>query len=126
MDSIYQSWDNHEVTIGIFLDLQKALDTVNYYILLKKKHGIYGIRGIILKWFTNCLTNRRQYTVLQNFESELECVTYSVPQGSVLGPLLLLIYVHDIQYAVTNATRKLCYRKDDRVMHLYMKVFECA
>ena len=106
MDSIYQNWDNHDVTMGIFLDLQKAFDTVNHYILLKKLE-IYGIRGIILKWFTSYLTNRRQYTVLQNYESEFECITYGVPQGSVLGPLLFLIYVNDIQYAITNAKIKL-------------------
>jgi len=60
-----------------------------------------------LKWFTSCLTNRKQYTVLQNLESEPECVTYGVPQGSVLGPLSFLIYVNDIQYAITNAKIKL-------------------
>jgi len=87
-------------------DLQKAFDTVNHDILLKKLE-IYGIRGIVLKWFTSCLNNRKQYTVLQNFESELECVTYGVPQGSVLGQLLFLIYVNDIQYAITNAKIKL-------------------
>jgi len=106
MDNIYQNWDNHELTIGIFLDLQKAFDTVNHDILLKKLE-IYGIRGIVLKWFTSYLNNRKQYTVLQNFESELECVTYGVPQGSVLGPLLFLIYVNDIQYAITDAKIKL-------------------
>ena len=60
-----------------------------------------------MKWFTSYLTNRRQYTVLQNYESEFECITYGVPQGSVLGPLLFLIYVNDIQFAITNAKIKL-------------------
>jgi len=106
MDSIYQSWDNHDVTMGIFLDLQKAFDTVNHYILLKKLE-MYGIRGIVLKWFTRYLTNRRQYTVLQNNESEFECITYGVPEVSVLSPLLILICVNDIQYGITNAEIKL-------------------
>ena len=118
MDNIYQNWDNHELTIGIFLDLQKAFDTVNHDILLKKLE-IYGIRGIVLKWFTSYLNNRKQYTVLQNFESELECVTYGVPQGSVLGPLLFLIYVNDIQYAITNAKIKLF--ADDTNLFFYSK-----
>ena len=79
-NNIYQNWDNHELTTVIFLDLQKAFGTVNHDILLKKKLEIYGIRGNVLKWFTSCLNNRKQYTVLHNFESELECVTYGVPQ----------------------------------------------
>jgi len=68
---------------------------------------MYGIRGIVLKWFTSYLTNRRQYTVLQNYESEFERITYGVPQGSVLSSLFILIYVNDIQYAITNAKIKL-------------------
>ena len=92
--------------MGIFLDLQKAFDTVNYNVLLKKLE-LYGIRGIVLKWFSSYLSNRKQYTVLQNCESTLESVTCGVPQGSVLGPLLFLIYVNDIQYVVTNAKIKL-------------------
>ena len=63
VDNIYQNWDNHELTIEIFLDLRKAFDTVNHDILLKKLE-IYGIRGIVLKWFASYLTNRKQYTVL--------------------------------------------------------------
>ena len=47
VDSIYQSWDNHDITMGIFLDLQKAFDTVNYNVLLKKLE-LYGVRGIVL------------------------------------------------------------------------------
>jgi len=92
--------------MGIFLDLQKAFDTVNYNVLLKKL-SLYGVRGIVLKWFSSYLSNRKQYTVLQNYESTLESVTCGVLQGSVLGPLLFLIYVNDIQYVVTNAKIKL-------------------
>jgi len=72
-----------------------------------------------LKWFTTYLTNRRQCTVLQNHESELECVTYGVPQVSVLEPLLFLIYVNDIQYAITNAKSKLF--ADDTNLFLQQK-----
>ena len=118
VDSIYQSWDNHEITMGIFLDLQKAFDTVNYNVLLKKLE-LYGVRGIVLKWFSSYLSNRKQYTVLQNYQSTLESVTCGVPQGSVLGPLLFLIYVNDIQYVVTNAKIKLF--ADDTNLFFYSK-----
>jgi len=118
VDSIYRSWDNHEITMGIFLDLQKAFDTVNYNVLLKKLE-LYGVRGIVLKWFSSYLSNRKQYTVLQNYQSTLEFVTCGVPQGSVLGPLLFLIYVNDIQYVVTNAKIKLL--ADDTNLFFYSK-----
>ena len=61
-DSIFQSWDNHEITMAIFLDLQKAFDMVNYTVLLKKLE-LYGVRGAVLKWFSNYLSSRKQYTV---------------------------------------------------------------
>ena len=106
LDNIYQYYDNHEITMGIYLDLHKAFDTVNHSILIEKL-AVYGIRGIVLKWFTSYLENRKQYTVLANYDSGLESVKCGVPQGSVLGPLLFLIYINDIQYAVPNATLKL-------------------
>jgi len=92
-DSIFQSWDNHEITMAIFLYLQKAFDMVNYNVLLIKLE-VRGVRGIVLKWFLSYLSNRKQYTVLQNYESTLESVTCGVPQGSILGPLLFFIILY--------------------------------
>jgi len=106
LDNIYQHCDNHEITVGIYLDLQKAFDTVNHSILLQKMAN-YGVRGTVLKWFESYLSNRKQYTVLPDYESDLHSITCGVPQGSVLGPLLFLIYVNDIQNAISNAKIKL-------------------
>ena len=84
-----------EITLAIFCDLSKAFDVIRHDILLKKL-DTYGIRGIANKWFENYLTDRKQYVDINGHESKLLSIDYGVPQGSILGPLLYLIYVNDI------------------------------
>ena len=85
-------------TIGIFLDLSKAFDTISHDILLTKLHH-YGIRGISNKWFRSYLQNRRQFTQVNDTMSSIQNINVGVPQGSILGPLLFLIYVNDIKHS---------------------------
>ena len=92
-----KSIDNGKFSCGIFLDLQKAFDTVNHKILPQKMEH-YRIRRKVLDWFRSYLSGRSQYVVVNGHSSEILPITCGVPQGSVLAPFLSLIYVIDLSY----------------------------
>ena len=94
VDNITKSLDKGDIVIGVFLDLKKAFDTVNHKILVNKLYH-YGIRGNVIKWFESYLPNRSQFVLFNGKKSYIRDVTCGVPQGFILGPLLLILYIHD-------------------------------
>ena len=97
---ITEAIENKKFTIGIFFNLSKAFDTVDHSILLDKLE-YYGIRGITLKWFKSYLSDRKQIVKFYEYRSSMKTISCGVPQGSVLGPLLCLLYVNDIHRSST-------------------------
>ena len=97
-DTLLKNLDTKDITCAIFLDLAKAFDSVNHNILLQKLEK-YGIRGIPLKFMESYLSNRYQYVKMNDKSSKLELIDIGIPQGSIMGPLLFLLYINDLPNA---------------------------
>ena len=120
IDRITQDLDKGKVPISIFLDLSKTFDTLDHVILLQKLN-YYGIKSVELKLFQDHLQNRTQYVSYDKTNSDMYRISTGVPQGSILGPLLFIIYINDL----CNASKlfKMIIYADDSTLYSTLDVF---
>ena len=95
-DTLYENMDNGQLSGVVFLDIRKAFDSINHTILLQKMNDQFGIKNVELDWFKSYLTNREQACIVNGAMSSPKTIVCGVPQGSILGPLLFLLYINDL------------------------------
>ena len=95
VENICESIDKKKYVMGIFINLKKAFDTIDHNILLRKLYH-YGVRGITYDWVKSYLKNRKQFVQYDDVTSDYKEIMCGVPQGSILGPKLFILYINDI------------------------------
>ena len=113
IEEICTEIDNKNVTIGVFIDLKKAFDTIDHKLLLQKLE-FYGIRGAANEWVKSYLSCRKQYVQVDEYSSKLRDIICGVPQGSVLGPKLFILYINDL-CNVSNLVKYVLFADDTNI-----------
>ena len=101
VENIQTQLDDGKYSAGVFVDLKKAFDTIDHNILLKKL-DYYGVRGIANEWFASYLKNRKQFVSISGHISSTQVIQADVSQGSILGPLLFLLHMNDLNKSIKN------------------------
>ena len=124
LHSIGQNLDNNTQTDVLYLDLAKAFDSVDHTILLEKLRG-YGVARPVQCWCTGYLNDRTQRVVVDGVTSSSSSVTSGVPQGSILGPLLFVLFINDLPDHVEKETEPFLYADDIKLHQIINSLHDC-
>ena len=113
--------DNQICVILLLLDMSAAFDTVDHKLLLERMEKRYGVKGNALKWFRSYLQDRKQFVMIDGTKSEMKELRYGVPQGSVLGPILYLLYTSPIGHIIKRHGLNYHLYADDTQLYLSFK-----
>ena len=113
-NTLLESLSKRQISLLLLIDFSKAFDMVEHSVLLKKLEH-YGIRGVALKWMHSYLSNRKQFVSVNGKNSTMQNIKYGVPQGSILGPLLFIIYINDIP-ETANFAKFILYADDANII----------
>ena len=126
-EKIVSALETENLTLGLFLDLSKVYDTLDHSIIFKKLQE-YGIDGNGLRWLRSYLSDRKQRLSIvkagRDIKSDIKSIKLGIPQGSIIGPLLFIIYINDLSNATVAATESsLTMYADDANFHIYAADF---
>ena len=114
VEEITSSLDNNKYSVGIFIDLKKAFDTIDHDILANKLY-LFGVRGITHKWLLSYLEDRKQFVHFNKYNTDTLNVSCRVPQGSILGPKLFIMYINDICKVSSNIFKFLLFADNNKI-----------